>query len=56
MFKPLHNYVLMEIIEENNKTAGGIFIPDNAKEKPVQGHVIATGDGIIENGQKYHYL
>ena len=52
MFKPLHNYVLMEIIEENNKTAGGIFIPDNAKEKPVQGHVIATGDGIYENGQK----
>ena len=52
MFKPLHNYVLLERIEEENKTAGGIFIPDNAKEKPVQGRVIATGDGIIENGQK----
>lgn len=52
MFKPLHNYVLLERIGEENKTAGGIFIPDNAKEKPVQGRVIATGDGIIENGQK----
>ena len=52
MFKPLHNYVLMERLEEENKTAGGIFIPDNAKEKPVQGRVIAVGDGTIENGQK----
>lgn len=52
MFKPLHNYVLLERIEEENKTAGGIFIPDNAKEKPVHGRVIAIGDGTIENGQK----
>ena len=52
MFKPLHNYVLLERIEEENKTAGGIIIPDNAKEKPVHGRVIAVGDGIIENGQK----
>jgi chaperonin GroES len=52
MFKPLHNYVLLERIEEENKTAGGIIIPDNAKEKPVHGRVIATGDGIYENGQK----
>ena len=52
MFKPLHNYVLLERIEEENKTAGGIIIPDNAKEKPSRGHVIAVGDGIIENGQK----
>ena len=52
MFKPLHNYVLLERIEENNKTAGGIIIPDNAKEKPVHGHVIAVGDGIFENGQR----
>lgn len=52
MFKPLHNYVLLERIEEENKTAGGIFIPDNAKEKPSEGRVIAAGDGIIENGQK----
>ncbi|MBO4683461.1 MAG: co-chaperone GroES [Alphaproteobacteria bacterium] len=52
MFKPLHNYVLLERIEEENKTAGGIIIPDNAKEKPVRGRVIAVGDGIFENGQK----
>ena len=52
MFKPLHNYVLIERIEEENKTAGGIIIPDNAKEKPSRGRVITTGDGIYENGQK----
>ena len=52
MFKPLHNYILLERIEEENKTAGGIIIPDNAKEKPSRGRVIATGDGIYENGQK----
>ncbi len=46
MFKPLHNYVLLERIEEINKTAGGIFIPDTAKEKPSHGKVIAVGDGI----------
>ena len=52
MFKPLHNYVLLERIEEENKTAGGIIIPDNAKEKPVHGRVIAVGDGTIDQGQK----
>ena len=52
MFKPLHNYILLERLEEENKTAGGIIIPDNAKEKPSRGRVIATGEGIIENGQK----
>lgn len=52
MFKPLHNYILLERIEEENKTAGGIIIPDNAKEKPSRGRVIAVGDGIFENGQK----
>lgn len=51
MFKPLHNYVLIERIEEENKTAGGIIIPDNAREKPSRGRVIATGDGIY-SGEK----
>ena len=46
MFKPLHNYVLLERIEEENITAGGIIIPDNAKEKPSRGRVIAVGDGV----------
>lgn len=52
MFKPLHNYVLIERIEEENKTAGGIIIPDNAKEKPSRGRVIAVGDGAYDDGQK----
>lgn len=52
MFRPLHNYVLLTRIEEENKTAGGIIIPDTAKEKPVRGRVVAVGDGLIENGQK----
>ena len=51
MFKPLHNYVLLERIEEENKTAGGIIIPDNAKEKPSRGRVIASGAGIY-SGEK----
>ncbi len=45
MLQPLHNYVLLSRIEEENKTAGGIIIPDNAREKPSRGRVIATGPG-----------
>ncbi|MDR1826551.1 MAG: co-chaperone GroES [Rickettsiales bacterium] len=45
-FKPLHNFVLLEKIAEDNKTAGGIIIPDTAKEKPSSGKVIAVGPGI----------
>ncbi len=52
MFKPLHSYVLLKREDEETKTAGGIIIPDTAKEKPVRGRVIATGDGLFENGQK----
>lgn len=52
MFKPLHNYVLLTRIEESNVTAGGIIIPDTAKEKPVRGKVVAVGEGLIENGQR----
>ncbi|MCM1294224.1 MAG: co-chaperone GroES [Muribaculaceae bacterium] len=50
MFKPLHNYVLLERLEEEIKTAGGIIIPDNAREKPSRGRVIAVGDGAFEHG------
>jgi len=46
MLKPLHNYILLERVEEQNKTAGGIYIPDTAKEKPSIGRVIATGPGL----------
>lgn len=52
MFKPLNNYVLIERIEEDNKTAGGIIIPDTAKEKPSRGRIIAVGDGVYENGAR----
>ena len=52
MFKPLNNYVLIQRIEEENKTAGGIIIPDTAKEKPSRGRVIAVGDGAFENGAR----
>lgn len=52
MFQPLNNYVLLKRIEEENKTAGGIIIPDTAKEKPSRGQVIAIGNGIFENGTK----
>lgn len=45
MFKPLHNYILLERMEEDNVTAGGIIIPDNAREKPSRGRVIAVGNG-----------
>lgn len=52
MLKPLNNYVLLERMEEETKTAGGIIIPDNAKEKPSRGRVIATGDGEVSNGTR----
>ena len=44
--KPLHDRVILRRIEDNvNQTAGGLFIPDTAKEKPQEGEVIAAGDG-----------
>ncbi len=50
--RPLHDRILVERIEEENKTPGGIIIPDSAKEKPVEGKVIAVGNGkIAENGE-----
>lgn len=52
MLKPLHNYVLLERLEEQNRTVGGIIIPDTAKEKPSRGKVIAVGEGMFENGVK----
>ncbi|MBD5388952.1 co-chaperone GroES [bacterium] len=52
MFKPLHNYVLLERVEEENKTAGGIIIPDTAREKPSRGRVIAVGDGAIDGAAR----
>jgi chaperonin GroES len=44
-FRPLHDRVVIRRIEEDDKTAGGIIIPDTAKEKPSQGEVVAVGPG-----------
>ena len=44
-FRPLHDRVLVERVKEDTKTAGGIIIPDTAKEKPKQGKIIAAGNG-----------
>ncbi|HBS76425.1 MAG TPA: co-chaperone GroES [Alphaproteobacteria bacterium] len=52
MMKPLHNYVLLTRLNEEAKTAGGIIIPDNAKEKPSRGRVVAVTDGAYEHGAR----
>ena len=44
-FTPLHDRVLVERVESDEKTAGGLIIPDSAKEKPAEGLVAAVGDG-----------
>ena len=44
-FRPLHDRVLIEVLESEEKTAGGIIIPDTAKEKPQEGKVVAVGSG-----------
>ena len=50
--RPLHDRVIVRRLEEERKSAGGIVIPDSAKEKPVQGEVIAVGSGkIMEDGK-----
>ncbi len=45
-FRPLHDRVLVRRIEEEEKTAGGIIIPDTAKEKPMEGEILAVGPGV----------
>lgn len=50
--RPLHDRILVQRLEEEEKTQGGIIIPDTAKEKPIEGKVIAVGNGkILENGE-----
>ena len=44
-FKPLHDRVLVERVESEAKTAGGLIIPDSAKEKPAEGMIVAVGEG-----------
>jgi len=51
--RPLHDRIIVKRLEEEEKTKGGIIIPDTAKEKPIEGKVIAVGDGKIkEDGTK----
>ncbi|HNS14035.1 MAG TPA: co-chaperone GroES [Syntrophorhabdaceae bacterium] len=51
--KPLYDRILVKRIEEEEKTKGGIIIPDAAKEKPQEGMVVEVGDGkILDNGQQ----
>jgi chaperonin GroES len=51
--KPLQDRLVIKRIEEEEKTKGGIIIPDAAKEKPQEGRVVAIGDGkVLESGQK----
>ncbi len=48
-FRPLHDRVLVKRVEEEQKTKGGIIIPDTAKEKPMQGEVLAVGPGARDD-------
>lgn len=51
--QPLHDRILVARIEEEEKTAGGIIIPDTAKEKPLQGRVVAAGKGkLLDDGSR----
>ncbi len=49
-FRPLHDRVVVKRVEEEQKTKGGIIIPDTAQEKPMQGEVLAVGPGARDDG------
>ena len=55
-FRPLQDRVLIRRIEQEEKTVGGIIIPDTAKEKPMEGEVIAVGPGTRGDDGKLHQL
>jgi chaperonin GroES len=55
-FRPLHDRVLIRGVEQETKTAGGILIPDTAKEKPTEGEVIGVGPGARSEDGKIHPL
>ncbi|MBF0587827.1 MAG: co-chaperone GroES [Magnetococcales bacterium] len=54
--RPLHDRVIVKRIEQDNKTAGGIIIPDTAKEKPIQGEILAVGNGAVGDDGKVRKL
>lgn len=49
MIKPLGDRVVIRVLEQEEKTASGIFLPDTAKEKPSQGEVVAVGSGKLQD-------
>ena len=51
-FKPLHDRVLIEVLDGSEKTAGGIIIPDTAQEKPMEGEVLEVGSGARDESGK----
>ena len=55
-FRPLHDRVVVQRTESEEKSAGGIIIPDTAKEKPMQGKVVAVGAGARDEQGKVHAL
>ena len=55
-FKPLHDRVLLKRVEAEEKTPGGIIIPDTAKEKPVEGEVLAVGPGARDEAGRMQPL
>src|ERR1700738_5004932 len=55
-FRPLQDRVLIRRVEQEQKTAGGIIIPDTAKEKPMEGEVVAVGPGARSEDGKIHPL
>ncbi len=55
-FRPLHDRVVVKRLEEDTKTAGGIIIPDTAKEKPQQGKIVAVGPGARDENGKVNPL
>lgn len=53
MLKPLGDRVVVKVVEAEEKTAGGIILPDTAKDRPQEGEVVAVGPGrVLENGQR----
>ena len=55
-FRPLHDRVLVKRLEAEEKTAGGIIIPDTAKEKPQEGEVVSVGPGVRDESGKVNAL
>ena len=54
--RPLHDRVIVKRVDSDEKTAGGLYIPDSAKEKPIQGQIIAVGAGKRDKAGEIHAL